>query len=108
MSVEAIKKIKESEQNGNEIIAKANAEAKEIIKNARTDGAHKYEDIIKSAKMETAKILEDAEKEGANIAEPIISKCAEEGKKYLNMEKNKMDGAIKLIYERIVKSHGNS
>lgn len=108
MAIEAINKIKESEEHGNEIIAKATAEAKEIIKNARTEGAQRYEEIIKSAKTEKAKILEDAEKEGANIAGPIISKCTEDGKKYLNMENKKMDSAVKLIYERIVKSHGNS
>lgn len=108
MAVEAIQKIKEAEEKGAEIIAKAKEEAKNLIKTAEKEAALKYEDIIKASKEEAEALIKKAEEEGRKIAEPILEKGISERKEILNMDSIKTSKAINLIYERIVKSHGNS
>lgn len=108
LAIEAIKSIKECEQRGNEVIAKAQAEAKDIIKKAKMDGDNMYEEILKQAKDEKNRILSNAEEEGKNMANPIIARCEDEIKSYSNINGEKLDKAVKLIYERIVRSHGNN
>lgn len=108
MSVEAIQKIKEAEDKGAEIIAKAKEEAKNLSKTAEKESALKYEDIIKASKEEAETLIKKGEEEGKKIAEPILKNGISEKEKILNIDSSNTSKAINLIYERIVKSHGNS
>lgn len=106
--MEAIQKIKQAEEKGEEIVAKAKSEAKDLIKEVTKEAALKYENIIKEGKEEAQSLIKKAEDEGRKVAEPILEKGKSEKEAILNMNSIKLDKAVNLIYERIVKSHGNS
>lgn len=108
MAIEAIKSIKQCEENGNELVTKAQLEAKDIIKKAKSEADKHYENTLKDARDERNKILSQAEEEGKNIANPIIAQCEQEAEAFCKIDGIKKEKAVKLIYERIVKSHGNS
>ncbi len=102
LAKEAIIKIKEAEETGNEIVLKANENAKQILKNAESDGDKKYKDIIDQANKQKIEMVEKAKKEALLECEPLERQAQEELLKINNPDKAKQQKTIELIVERIV------
>ncbi|MGL5764869.1 MAG: ATPase [Sarcina sp.] len=108
MAVEIISEIKNTEQVAREIIINANKEAKEIISKATLEAEQSHKAILDDAKCEGQKII-DAAVTSANIkAEKLFEQGKKDCKSITDLDKEKIDQAVKLVIERIVNIHGDS
>lgn len=108
MAVEVVKEIKEAEIKADNLINEAYDYSKKIVK---------------SQEEKAKKIIDDANNKAQNIASEIIMKKEEEGRKEAELilkskwevcedikkvPEEKINEAVDLIIERIVKPHGSS
>lgn len=108
LALEGIKEIKKAEDYADSIIAKAQAESKEILKNADAQATREKAKIIDDANSEAKKILEDAARNAKEEAAPILEKGKKQTEELLNISQDKISSAVNLVIERIVKFNGNS
>ncbi|WP_300350276.1 V-type ATP synthase subunit H [Clostridium sp.] len=108
MAIEAIKEIRKVEMQADEMIKESHEQSKKIISDATIEGDKRYNEIITEAKNVAKEIMNNAEDAGKKEAEIILSegkgKCAEVS----NLTGDKINDAVNLIIERIVKTNGNS
>jgi len=108
LALEAINKIQEAETNANTIIEKALETSKEIISNAQIQGDKEYNNIIEATMLKAKQMKEDALIQGKEDSQPFIIDGEKEVDKVLNIHQSKIDLAVSLVIERIVKFNGNS
>lgn len=108
MALEGIKEIKKAEDYAASVIAKAQADSKEVLKNAYAQAVNEKAEMINGANTEAKKILDDAAKNAEKEAAPILEKGEKEVQELLKIPEDKFSGAVNLVVERIVKFNGNS
>lgn len=108
MAFDVVKKITDTEKEGEEIIKKAQAKATEILKKSQDEA----ESIIDSAKDEADDYYKNTilkyEKEASIASKPIIEKAQSSKMKLESVPAELMNSAVNMVIERIVNSHGNS
>ena len=108
MAIEAIKEIRKVEMQADEMIKKSHEQSKKIISDATNEGEKRYNEIISEAKSVAQEIMNNAEEAGKKEAKIILSegkgKCAEVS----DLTSDKINDAVNLVIERIVKTNGNS
>ncbi|MEW8993563.1 ATPase [Clostridium sp.] len=108
MALEAINKIQQAESTAKDILDKAVENSKQIISDAQTKGNEEYRTIIENAMKKAKKMKDDAQTKGNEDSQPTMAKGEEEVNKIINTSKEKIDLAVNLVIERIVKFNGNS
>ncbi|WP_150845505.1 MULTISPECIES: ATP synthase F0 subunit B [unclassified Clostridium] len=108
MALEAISKIQQAESTAKDILDKAVENSKQIISDAQAKGNEEYHAIIEDATEKAKKMKEDALNKGNEESQPTLAKGDDEVKNIINTSKEKIDLAINLVIERIVKFNGNS
>lgn len=108
MAIEAIKEIKKVEMQADEMIRKSHEQSKKIISDATIEGDEIYNSIITEAKNAANEIISNAENAGRKDAEIILSEGKGQCAEVSNLTNSKIDLAVNLVIERIVKTNGNS
>lgn len=106
--MEAINKIKLSEDKAKELISDAVSQKKVILKEADKLSKEKYESILKSAQTEKNELISKALEAGEKEAAPIFEKGKEEVQTILNTEESKIAKAAEFIMKKVVNINGNS
>jgi len=108
LTTEIIKEIKETERAAEEKLKAAQQEAKETVLNAEKEASR----IIKTAEdqglLESRKQLEAAEKEAYLEADSKRKQNNEICRELTRKAAEKMEDAVNLVVERIVRINGNS
>ncbi|SHJ85398.1 V/A-type H+-transporting ATPase subunit G/H [Clostridium amylolyticum] len=108
MALEAINEIRKAEEEADLLIKNAQEESREIIKQGNLKAEMSYDEIIKSAKSQSDNYFKKAETEGNLASEPILKLGREETEELLNVSQEKLQQAVKLVVERIVKNYGHN
>lgn len=108
MALEAINKIQQAETTARDIIDKAVENSKQIVSEAQTKGSEEFNAIINAAMEKAKQMKADALTEGNENSKPAMAKGEEEVKKIISTSKEKINLAVNLVIERIVKFNGNS
>ncbi|MDR0880167.1 MAG: ATPase [Clostridioides sp.] len=108
MAVEALEKIQQAESNAKSIVDDAMDQSRKILSQAETKANQEYQKIVDQAKEEAVGIRNDATNRGNLQSQPIIAKGEKEVEAILSTSGEKIDQAVKLVIERIVKFNGNS
>ncbi|WP_415875869.1 ATPase [Clostridium sp.] len=108
LALEAIKKIRDTEEKAMEIIKKAQNDSNQIIKDSDVKAASEYKRILNEAKNEAKKILDDAAANAEKEAIPIIESGKTSAENIKDISKEKLEMAVNLVVERIVNINGNS
>ncbi len=106
MAKEAIIKIKQAEDAGNEVVQKATEQAKQILKNAEAQGETQHKEILNQANAARAQMLQKAQDEAQQACEPLMAEGEAVLSQIANPDKQKLDKTIQLIVERIVNGYG--
>jgi V/A-type H+-transporting ATPase subunit G/H len=105
---ELIKGIKTAELNAEELIKNAQAEARQMLAAAEAKAEAMRAEALKKAKETAQVLLTKGEEQGQAEAVPIAKKREQEIKALKEAAAAKMEAAVAMITERIVKSDGNS
>lgn len=108
MALEAINKIQQAEATAKDILDKAVENSKQIVSDAQTKGNEEYNAIIEAAIEKSKQMKAYALNEGNENSQPAMAKGEAEMKNIVNTSKEKIDLAVNLVIERIVKFNGNS
>jgi len=108
LALEAISKIQQAEATAKDILDKAVENSKQIVSDAQAKGNEEYNAIIEAAIEKAKQMKADALNEGNENSQPAMAKGEEEVKNIVNTSKEKIDLAVNLVIERIVKFNGNS
>ncbi|MBU3189440.1 ATPase [Clostridium bowmanii] len=108
MALEAIKSIKNAEQQATENINKAIEGSKDILKKSEIESVGQYKKVLDAAKEEIKKIIESAKEEGRINSEPILEQGKADIDNILNLDSERFHRAVNKVVERIVKNNGNS
>ena len=108
MAKEAIKVIKKAEEEAQGLLEDARQTSNKIIHEAGIYAKKQYEQIISDAKIEAENVKKMAEQDAQSEAQSMISKGHEKANFIRNLETNKLNSAINIVIERIVKANGNS
>lgn len=108
MTAEIIKEIKQAELAAEERIKAAQQEAKEIVAKAEAEAVRIIREAEEAALLKGRKQLEEAEKEANMEADSKRKKNDELCRELRNKAAAKMEDAVNLVMERIVKINGNS
>ncbi len=108
LALEAIKSIKDAETKAVAIISEAISGGKDTLRKSEIEADGQYEKVLKAAREETKKIIENAKEDGKTKSIPIIETGKIEVMNILNLEPERFDRAVSIVFERIVKNNGNS
>lgn len=108
MALEAVKEILCKEEEGENVVKAAKEEARIKVLKAKKEAETSISEARNEALVEKNKTIEDYE----NAAREQVAKNREKYELKINAVKassyEKLDKAVTLIVERIVKNHGNS
>lgn len=79
-----------------------------LISDATIEADERYNSIIEEAKNVARGIVSNAEEAGRKEAEVILSEGEKQCAEVSNLKGSKIDSAVNLVIERIVKTNGNS
>lgn len=108
MSIEVIKVIKEAEEKAEAIKKDAASQARLVITNANAQAQDILDEARKTAEFHRSEVLSKAESEGQLLYDGIINDAAKESDIILTNASTNMDNAALIILERIVKTSDNS
>ncbi|MPM54867.1 hypothetical protein SDC9_101650 [bioreactor metagenome] len=103
MSIELIKTIKEVEQNADQLIKDAKAEAKQLNLVAQNEAASMTKQIQDQAEAEVAVIIAQANQDAQKRYDEIIEKTIHECTQLKDNARKNLDKAVNIVYERVVK-----
>lgn len=103
MAREAIEQVKKAEDEGRKIIEQARDSAKTTVQDAEVYSKERYRQIISDSRIEAENLMATSKKEAQGKAEPLIQKGKEEADSIRNLENSKIEAAVKIVIERIVK-----
>lgn len=108
LAFDVVKKITDTEKEGEEIIKKAQQKAAEILKKSQDEA----ESIIEGAKNKAddyyKSTISKYEKEAEAASKPIIKESQSTRMKLDSIPAELMNSAVNMVIERIVNSHGDS
>lgn len=104
---EALRHIKQVEDERNELINRAKQEATTILQNAEQLAIETYEEIVNTSKEKAKKIKEEAILKGEKEANIILQQGKTDAKAIRHIEDEQVEKAIKSIIRRIVENNGN-
>lgn len=108
MAIQEIIEIKKAEEEAFEIIKAAENERRAILKSAQNQALEKYDETLKEIKSKAKSIVDEAISLAEKEAYTISINGKNEISSIYNIPKERLDNAVKLIIERIVKNYGNS
>ena len=94
---EARNLLDEADKEAKAIVAKATSDGEGILKDEKKRGDKEREILLQRAETEALEMVKDLDKENKAQITRLRENCA-----------NRMEKAVNLITERIVKAHGNS
>lgn len=103
MAREAIEQVKKAEEEGREIIEQARNTAKKTVQDAEVYSKERYREIITKSKEEADSLIRETKQDANEKAQEIIDKGKEEADYIRNIDVAKIEGACKIVIERIVK-----
>lgn len=108
MALDIVKQIIDVEKEGEELIKKAHIDAVEMQKQTEQE----VNSIIKRAESEADKYYKDViskyEIKANEEVKPIIKDSDKEKEELKNIPSDLLNKAVNMVIERIVNSHGNS
>ena len=107
MSVEAIKNIKDVEQQAQLLLKESKADAKKIVLDASQNAQEQANQIIGQAEAKAAAVLEAANKSAGAEYDRIIQVTQEECLGIMAEARNHLAKASDIIFERVVTGDGN-
>lgn len=108
MALEEIKEIKRVEEDASNLIKIAEAQSKDTLKAAQLEAVEKYRLTLAEIKARAKALIDEAVSTAEKEAAAILEKGRSDISDILDLPKEKLDSASKLIIERIVNSNGNS
>nr|PZN09646.1 MAG: hypothetical protein DIU64_08265 [Caldicoprobacter oshimai] len=108
MGIDAIKEIRQAEQQAEEIKKQAMEKAREILRRAEEEGNRFLVEVTQQAQQERQQFMRQAEEEARKEIEALNQKAEEECQKIRQMAQAKLDKAISLIMGKVVNMHGHS
>lgn len=108
MSIEIIKVIKETEEKAELIKKEAVQQSKQIIVDSNAEANQILDEAREFSELKSAEVLKTAESEGQLLYDGIINEASRECEIILKKAEENMDDAASIILERIVKTSGNS
>lgn len=103
MAAEAIERIKRAEEQTLAKIAEAMEKAKQINKAAQREGTDKRQAMLADAKRQRDEILTQANEEADKECIPLTQESQVEIEKINNPGTDKLNEAVNIVVERIVK-----
>lgn len=103
MAREAIEQVKKAEDEGRKIIEQARNAAKTTVQDGEVYSKERYRQIISDSKIEAENLMEKSKREAQGKAEPLIQKGKEQADSIRNFENSKIETAVNIVIERIVK-----
>lgn len=100
--MDAIKLVKEAEDQALSIINSAKSEAKEILELAKKEAGDKYKLLYDEAKDEANKLILEKTKEGEDLSKPLLNSATEFEEKMKGVPDSELKNAVDMIVERIV------
>lgn len=108
MVEEIIKRIKAAEKEAEELVKNAQTQARQILAAAEAEAEAIHAEAVKAAKEMTESMKKEGEEKGTAEALPLNEQRQREIQQLKEAAKVKMEAAVAMITERIVKSDGNS
>ncbi len=106
--LEAVKKVREVEEQTEELIAQAEQEAARMRNDGNVEGKKVYDEIVSDAQEQGRKIMSDA----LAIAEQEVEKITAQGKvqqeAIVQQAGERKNDTINFVIERIVSMNGDS
>jgi len=90
------------------MIKKAHEQSKKIISDATIEADERYNSIIEEAKNVARGIVSNAEEAGRKRLRSYFQKVKNNVLRYQVLKVLRVDSAVNLVIERIVKTNGNS
>lgn len=106
--MEVVKRIIDTEKEGEEIIKKAQSFAAEIQKKSKDDAEAIIENTKEKAEEYYKNTIFKYEMEAKEASKPMLEENQKSKAKLNNISTELMDRAVNMVIERIVDSHGNS
>lgn len=108
MAFDVVKKITETEKEGEELIKKAQSKAAQIQKKSQDEADAIIEDAKEKADEYYKETILKYENEARDASKPIMEEAQSIRSKLESIPAELMDSAVNMVIERIVNSHGNS
>jgi V/A-type H+-transporting ATPase subunit G/H len=108
VSIEAIKAVREMEDESEQLKKNAIQKAKQMLAEANSSAAKRIDEATKSAELEASVIIADAQKEGDSKYAKIIEATNQECVAMKTAVSKNIPKAVEIILGRIVKPDGNS
>ena len=103
MSLDAIQKITQAEQDAQARKAEASAAAMKLVSDARREGDALIAAARANAEANNKALLRQAEQRAAQDAEALLAKAAQDAQSMCRAAEARLDRAADLIVERVVK-----
>ena len=111
MAIEAVNRIKAAEDEGEALIRRARAEARDGLRRAGTEGARRAGVIAAEASEQRLSLLAQAEAEAARAVKPLAAKGEEDIARILHPDVQAFDETVRavihLVTEGIVGTDGH-
>ncbi|MBQ6986425.1 MAG: hypothetical protein IJQ25_05505 [Oscillibacter sp.] len=102
MSLEAIQKVADAEQEGQKRIAEAHAEARQLLADAQKNGEALIKEVRAGAAEEQRKLMRQAEERAADKAAQIDRDARAEGDRLRQNAKTHLNEAADYIVRKVV------
>lgn len=102
MSIDAIQRVKEAEDQAKLLVENAKRKALQIIEEGKEETELKYNEIIAQANHDRERALEDSRKEGNELAMPILERADGESERIRSIKNQDLEKIVDSIVERIV------
>jgi cell division septum initiation protein DivIVA len=108
LAMEVVKRIIDTEKEGEEIIKKAQVLAAEIQKKSKDEAEAVLQETREKAEDYYKSTISKYEMEGKEASKPMLEENQQARAKLTNIPAELMNRAVNMIIERIVDSHGDS
>lgn len=108
MAFDVVKQITEIEKEGEQLVKNAQLQSSEIIKNAQKEAEAIVQGARKEAEGYYNKVIADFENQANELSKPILESSRALKDELQKISGEKLDGALNMVIERIVNSHGDS
>lgn len=107
MSMEVVKRIIETEKEGEEIVKKAQASTAEMLKKSKEEAEAMIDKAKDEAEEHYNSVIAKFEMEAKEASKPMLEEIQQSRAKLTNISDELMNRAVNMVIERIVDSHGN-
>ena len=103
MSIDAIQRVKEAEDQARQIVENARIKASQIVEEGKKQTQQQYLDILAQSKESRKQSLERARQEGVEMASPILERANSDADRIRAIQDEDLRQIVDSIVERIVK-----